>query len=269
MHADEPVCSKHVHPEPRATSGEPPAKEREQRDRGCAPVNDGAAWSAHGVAIKRSREAAEAAQAIAAHVAKQRAAAEVLNDRVRTASARAQELAEGFGRVTDAFERLGLVALNAGLEGARLGELQGRSLLLVSDAVRDHAARGSESARELAATLTDVAGDVGKLQPYVDQVRQGAQDASQEAARVAAAAGEAERSMVEGGGPYPGGHGSDPETAKLVAQASEHATALVSAIGALGGKVPPKLILGALRPVLGPLARLVGEPSALSGKGAG
>jgi methyl-accepting chemotaxis protein len=227
------------------------------------PINEGAAWSAHGVAIKRSREASEAAQAIAAHVAKQRAAAEVLNDRVRTASARAQELAEGFGRVTDAFERLGLVALNAGLEGARLGELQGRSLLLVSDSVRDHAARGSESARELAATLTDVATDVGKLQSYIDQVRQGAQDASQEAARVAAAASEAERSIVELGSRLQEATGSDPETAKLVAQASEHAMALVSALGALGGKAPPRLILGALRPVLGPLARLLGEPSAV------
>lgn len=230
------------------------------------PLNEGAAWSAHGVAIKRSRESAEAAQAIAAHVAKQRTTAEVLNDRVRTAAARAQELAEGFGRVIDAFERLGLVALNAGLEGARLGELQG-DLLLVSDAVRDHAARGSESARELAATLTDIATDVGKLQSYVDQVRQGAQEASQEAARVAAAASEAERSIVELGSRLQEATGSDPETAKLVAQASEHAMALVSVLGALGGKAPPKLILGVLRPILGPLARLLGEPSAMPGKG--
>jgi methyl-accepting chemotaxis protein len=226
------------------------------------PMDDGAAWAAHAVAIKRSREAAEAAQAIAAHVAKQRAAADILNDRVHTAAARAQELAAGFGRVTDAFERLGLVALNAGLEGARLGELQGRSLLLVSDEVRNHVARGSESARELTATLSDVASDVNKLQSYIDQVRQGAQDASQEAAKVAASATEAERTIIELGRRLQETTGSDPETAKLVAQASEHARALVTALGALGGKAPPKLVLSALRPVLGPLARLLGDPSA-------
>jgi len=234
---------------------------------GATPMSDAAAWSAHGVATKRSREAAEAAQAITAHVAKQRAAADVLNDRVHTATARAQELAAGFGRVTDVFERLGLVALNAGLEGARLGELAGRSLLLVSDEVRNHVTRGSESARELTATLNEVASDVNKLQAYVDQVRQGAQDASQEAARVAAAATEAERSIVELGARLQEATGSDPETAKLVAQANEHARALVtslSALGALGGK-DPKLVLAALRPVLGPLSRLLGDTSTASG----
>jgi hypothetical protein len=228
------------------------------------PMADGAAWSAHGAAIERSREAAEAAQAIAAHVAKQRAAADVLHDRVHTASARAEELAAGFGRVTDAFERLGLVALNAGLEGARLGETQGRALLLVSDEVRNHVARGSESARELTATLSDVAADVSKLQSYVDQVRQGAQDASQEAARVAAAATEAGRAIVELGSRLQEATGSDPETARLMAQASEHAKALVSALGALGN-APPKLVMNALRPALGPLARLLGDPAGDAG----
>jgi methyl-accepting chemotaxis protein len=225
---------------------------------------DGAAWFAHGTAVERSRTAAEAAQAIAAHVAKQRAASDALNDRVHTAAARTEELAEGFGRVTDAFERLGLVALNAGLEGARLGETQGRSLLLVSDEVRNHVARGSESARELTAALSDVAGEIGKLQTYVDQVRQGALDASQEAARVASAATDAERALVELGTRLQEATGSDPETAKLMAQASEHARALVSALGALGN-AQPKLVLHALRPVLGPLARLLGDPAASDG----
>jgi methyl-accepting chemotaxis protein len=241
------------------------AKDANEKGELPAPMADGAAWAAHGTAIKRSREAAEAAQAIAAHVAKQRAAADVLHDRVHTASARAQELAAGFGRVTDAFERLGLVALNAGLEGARLGEAQGRSLLLVSDEVRNHVARGSESARELTATLNDVALDVNKLQSYVDQVRLGAQDASQEASRVAAAAGEAERALVDLGSRLQEATGSDPETAKLVAQASEHAKALVSALGALGSNAPPKLVLHALRPALAPLARLLGDSSAIDG----
>jgi methyl-accepting chemotaxis protein len=229
---------------------------------GTAPLEDGAAWAAHSLAVSRSHEAAEAAQAIAAHAAKQRAAADVLTDRTHAVAARAQELAAGFGRLTDAFERLGLVALNAGLEGARLGETQGRSLLLVSDDVRSHVARGSESARELTATLGDVAADVNKLQSYVDQVRQGAQDASQEAARVAAAASDAERALVELESRIQHATGTDAQTAKLVADASEHAKALVSALGALGSTAPPRLVRNALRPALAPLLRMLAEPSA-------
>jgi methyl-accepting chemotaxis protein len=232
------------------------------KNEGKTPLDDGAAWSSHAAAVKASRDAAEAAHAIAAHVAKQRSAADMLNDRVHTAAARALELSSGFGRVTDAFERLGLVALNAGLEGARLGEAQGRALLLVSDEVRTYVTRGSESARDLTATLNDVAADVNKLQGYVDQVRQGAQDAAQEASRVATAATDAERAIVELGRRLQETTGSDPETAKLVAAAGEHAKALVGALGALGEKAPPRLIMGALRPVLGPLARLLGDPEA-------
>jgi methyl-accepting chemotaxis protein len=228
------------------------------------PLDDGVAWAAHAVAATRSREAAEAAHAIAAHAAKQRAAADVLTDRAHAVGARAQELAAGFGRVTDAFERLGLVALNAGLEGARLGESQGRALLLVSDEVRIHVARGSEGARELTTTLGDVAGDVAKLQTYIEQVRQGAQDASQEAARVAAAATEAERSIGELGARLEQVTGSDPETARLVGEAGKHAKALVLALTALGSKAPSKVVVNALRPVLGPLARALGDPSAFA-----
>jgi len=228
----------------------------------ATPMDDGLAWSAHGLAVSRSRDAAEAAQAIAAHVAKQRAAADVLHDRVHTAAARAQELAGGFGRVTDAFERLGLVALNAGLEGARLGEAQGRSLLLMSDEVRTHVARGGESTRELTAALGDIAADVNKLQTYVDQVRQGATDASQEAARVGAAATEAERAIVDLGSRLEQATGSDPATAKLVADAGAHAKALATALGALGAAAPPRLVMSALRPILEPLARLLSSPEA-------
>jgi hypothetical protein len=84
---------------------------------------------------------------------------------------------------------------------------------------------------------------------------------------VTAAATEAERSIVELGARLQEATGSDPETAKLVAQANEHARALVSslsALGALGGK-DPKLVLAALRPVLGPLSRLLGDTSTASG----
>ncbi len=220
---------------------------------------DGAAWAAHGAALQRSREAAEAAQAVAGHAAKQRAAADVLLDRVRTAAARAAELAGGLARVTDAFDRLGLVALNAGLEGARLGEVQGRSLLLVSEEVRNYVSRGGDSARELTGALAEVASDVTKLQSYIDQVRQGAQDGSQDAARVTAASSDAERLLGELGARLQEATGSDPETARLVAQASDHARGLVAALGALGGSAPPRLVESVLRPVLAPLARLLGD----------
>ena len=56
--------------------------------------------------------------------------------------------------------------------------------------------------------------------------------------------------------------GSDPETARAVAQATEHARALVTALGTLSGRVPRALLTNALRPVLEPLVRSLFEEDA-------
>jgi len=223
------------------------------------PEEENAIWTAHERALARTREAAEAAQRIAASAAKQRSAGDTLADRAHAVAARSHELATSFTRITDAFERLGLVALNAGLEGARLGEVAGRALLLVSDEVRAQAARGGDNARELSTTLTEVGAEITKLHAHLDQTRQASNEASQEAAVVAAASGEAERALVEISTRLRSATGSDPETVRAVAEASEHARALVTALGTLSGKVPRNLLIGALRPMLDPLARLLTE----------
>src|ERR1700677_1620592 len=112
-------------------------------------IDHNAIWLAHQRTLTVVREGAESTQRIASSVAKQRGTIDALGDRARAAVTRAQELSTSFARVVDSFDRLALVALNAGLEGARLGESAGRSLLLVSDEVRAQASRGGDSAREL------------------------------------------------------------------------------------------------------------------------
>ncbi len=229
------------------------------RGSGRAPADDGVIWVSHEQALARTRDASDGAQRIASNAARQRTAAEALSDRAHAVAARAQELGNSFGRITDTFERLGLVALNAGLEGARLGDNGGRAMLLVSDEVRAHVARGSESARELSSALTEVGAELAKLHVHIDQAREASADAAQEAARVAAATAEAEQALGEIGDRLKRATGSDPETAKAVAEAAEHARALVAALGKLSGKVPRALLLGVLRPMLDPLARVLAE----------
>jgi hypothetical protein len=78
-------------------------------------------WSAHQRALAVAHDAMESTQRIASNVAKQRGAVEAVADRARAAGVRAEELSTSFARVVDVFERLGLVALNAGLEGRAWG----------------------------------------------------------------------------------------------------------------------------------------------------
>jgi methyl-accepting chemotaxis protein len=225
-------------------------------------ADENAIWLAHQRAHTAVREAAESAQRSASSVAKQRGGVDAVHDRARSASTRAQELSTAFARIVDAFERLGLVALNAGLEGARLGESVGRSLLLVSDEVRAQASRGGDSARELAGALSEIGAELGQLNSQVEQVRDQAGDAAHEAARASGASAEADRVLVEMSEGLRRTTDRDPETVMAIAEASEHARALVGSLAALSGRVPRALLVSALRPMLEPLARVLAEDEA-------
>jgi methyl-accepting chemotaxis protein len=226
---------------------------------GRSAADESALWGAHERALGATKEAAAAAQRISSGVARQRSAVDGVADRTRVVAGRAQELAASLARIADSFERLDLVALNAGLEGARLGESAGRALLLVGDEVRAHTSRGSETARTVSAAAADVVNELSQLSAYVAQARDTTGDVAQEAARVAGASSEAEGALVDIGERLRKATGSDPETVRAIADAGENARALVTSLTALSGKVPRNLLLSALRPMLEPLARLLAD----------
>src|SRR5207237_3546414 len=94
-----------------------------------------------------------------------------------------QEIERSAVRAVDAFERLSVVALNASLEAVRLGEGPGRALALVSDEVRVHANRGSETARSLIQNVREVGLEATSLVSRLEAARTPAIEASGEAAR--------------------------------------------------------------------------------------
>ena len=224
---------------------------------GRSAADESALWSAHQRASNAVRESGEAAQRIASHIAKQRGTVDALADRSRAVSTRSQDLATSFARLVDAFARLELVALNAGLEGARLGEGQGHALVLVSDEVRGQASRGSEASCELSIVLSEIGAELLQVHTSLDRAREAAAEVAQEAARVGGASADAERALADVKNGLQKATGSDPETARAISEATEHARALVGALGTLSGKVPQALIVSALRLVLEPLARLL------------
>lgn len=222
-------------------------------------AEEGALWSAHERACGAVRDAGDAAQRIASHVAKQRGTVDGLADRARATAARAQDLSASFQRITDAFARLELVALNAGLEGARLGEGGGHALGMVSDEVKSHAIRGAEASRELASALGEVGSELLQVHGNLDRTREAASEVAQEAARVGGAAADAERALGDIKDRLRRSTGTDPETARAIAEASDHARALVNTLGALSGRAPKAIVLAAMRPVLEPLAKLLDD----------
>ncbi|MDB4940567.1 MAG: hypothetical protein JWP97_101 [Labilithrix sp.] len=224
---------------------------------GRSAIEESALWAAHERAAAAVRESGESAQRIASHVAKQRGTVDALADRARAVSARANDLSLGFGRIVDSFARLELVALNAGLESARMSEGPAQALGLVADEVRAQATRGSEASRELSAALAEIGAELVQVNASLERAREAAAEVAQEATRVGGASADAERALGEIGDRFRRTSGSDPETARAIAEATQHAQALVGALGALSGKVPQALVMNALRPVLDPLARML------------
>jgi methyl-accepting chemotaxis protein len=218
-------------------------------------AEEGALWAVHGRAQDAATQAAQAAERAASSTAKQRATLDAGADEVRGLVSRNDDVQRHLSRLAEAFERLNIVALNAGLEGARLGEAAGKPLSLVSDEVRTQAERGAEATREIGRVLADCAREIGGLQARFDDARSHGADVTQQASSAAGAAGDAARALTELGDRLKTATGSDPETALAIAQATEHARALVTALGALSGRVPRAILTTALRPMLEPLVR--------------
>jgi len=231
---------------------------------GRTVAEEGALWTCHQRASTSVRESGEAAQRIASHVAKQRGMVDALADRARSVSTRSADIAAGFERLKEVFARLELVALNAGLEGARLGEGPGQALALVSDEIRAQTTRGAEACRELGLSLGDLGSELTQVNASLDRARELSAEIAQEASRVGGASADAERALLELGERLEKATGSDPEIARAIAEATEHARALAASLGALSGKAPRALVVAALRPVLEPLTRLFGDDDAES-----
>jgi hypothetical protein len=241
-------------------------------DDGRAPsgaLDDAALWATHEKASTSIKESSVRAERVAATVARQRQHIEGAAERASLVAARSEGLGPGASRVTEAFERLGVVALNAGLEGARAGETQGRALLLLSEEIRANVVRGADAAAELARAADEIAAESAEVRRQIERSRFEVSEVGQEAAQLQASALAASRSLEDLGARLRKATGIDPEMARVVALAAEHARGLMTALSALSTAAQAGPVLGALRPVINPLVRLLGEIEARSANGDG
>jgi methyl-accepting chemotaxis protein len=222
-------------------------------------LDEATLWGAHDRAVEAVKQTAETAERVAANAARHRTALDGGLERIRTMSGRLADVATGWGRVQEAFDRLGLVALNAGLEGAKIGDPAGRALVLVADETRAYVQRGGDAAKELAATVAEIGGECTKLQAQLDQERVAAAQIADEAARAQASVQSADRAVEEIGERLRRVTGSDPEVARALHEASSHARGLLTALSTLSSRTQAGPALAALRPVMEPLVRLLGE----------
>jgi len=227
--------------------------------RAAAALGDTALWRAHEQAERALAESSTRAERLAAAVARQRGSIEGAAERANQVATRAEGVATSAARVTETFERLGVIALNAGLEGARLSEPQGRALLLLSEEIRVNVRRGAEAAEQLSRVVHEIGGESAQVRGELERARAEVSEVGQEAAHLSASAQQATRSLDDLGARLRKATGLDPDAARTVALATEHARGLLNALSALPEAARSSHALRALSPLISPLARLLDE----------
>lgn len=108
-------------------------------------LNAALMFGAHHVAARSAQQAHE--QCVAANRGLQqcRTALETCADQSRRMEARLRETRASATLVSEILERIKLVALNTGLEGARLGESAGKALVAVAEEVRGLSSRSLDA----------------------------------------------------------------------------------------------------------------------------
>jgi len=216
----------------------------------------------HHQRARHALAAAQEAQHQATTAAEQHAAAlSATVDDAQALTTRARDLRASTDLVREALERAKLLALNAGLEGARLGEPAGRILVTLADEVRTATARGLESLGEHVQLLAQVDRERERLGSRLTNVSQGAGALAGALAQMNAEHETATRALDELESELRRTPGADPDAARTVADASRHAQALLQALGELSPRARRNLLLDALQPLLRRLVRLLDTTS--------
>jgi methyl-accepting chemotaxis protein len=207
-------------------------------------------------ATSSAKSTCHAATATAAHA---RSTLDTASDQSRLLVQRSRDMRGTAQHVRDVLERIKLVALNAGLEGARVGDPVGKALVSIADEMRAVAGRGVELLDEHVALLGQVGKDREKLREQIEGARRATGSLADDLLRAQSAQGDAETALSELSRCMQRATGTDPETARAIADAAEHARGLLGALSALASRPQQSYVLRVLRPTLRPLLRLLRE----------
>lgn len=229
------------------------------REERSTSVDDALLFRAFASAERAAESALAASQAAGASSAQQRGALEAAVDAVKTLFSRAREARASLALAREALEQIRLTALNAGLEGARLGDPAGKPLVLVAEDVRAQALRASSALDLHVAALDQMDKDREKLRGEVESAAQRTAEVARDLLQTQAAQRDVSTALGDVAERMKQVTRTDPETARLVADAADHARALMSALTSLAARPHQASLLGSLGPTLGPLVKLLRE----------
>jgi methyl-accepting chemotaxis protein len=188
-------------------------------------------------------------------LARQRADLEAVLESAQKLAARSRDIRNSLQVLRESVDRAKLSALNAGLEGARLGEPLGKALVVMSDEQRNLLARALDALEEHGTHLAEVERDRDRCLTELSQLSEGARQTDSALARAEGQNQLACALLHELGTDFAQLFGSDPEAARAMAEAATQVRTAADSLLALSERAP--LGVEALRELLSPLLALL------------
>ena len=220
-------------------------------------VDDALLFRAAENAERAAETALSASQAAGASAAQQRTLLDAAVDAVKLLFSRAREARTSLAAARESLEQIRLTALNAGLEGARLGDPAGKPLVLVAEDVRSHAGRALGALERHGALFDQMDKDRDKLREQVESAQARTANVARDILQLQAVQRDVSTALGDVSARVKHITRTDPESARIVAEAADHARALLDALTALSARPQNKSLLGSLGPTLGPLIELI------------
>jgi ABC-type transporter Mla subunit MlaD len=214
------------------------------------PLDEAALHERHGMAAEAVAAAQRAAERLEPLAAEHQGSLAVTADTVRLVAALGEDIRAASDQTRESIERARLIALNAGLEGARVGEPTGKALLAFGEEARGLLARALEAVEEQHSLLSQLQTEHGRLRDQLEHAHRRSADLGDQLAAAAAARAQVDAALERV-------TGTDPETARALAAAARHARGLFEALSALSAHSRGRMLSRALGPSLEPIRRLL------------
>lgn len=181
---------------------------------------------------------------------RQRAELEMAQEAAQKLASRSRDIRNSLQLLRESIDRAKLTALNAGLEGARLGEPVGKALVVMGDEVRNLLARAVDALEEHGALLVEVERDRERQLTELAQLSESTRQASsaqlgacEQSQLTIALLGELRTDLGEL-------FGTDPEAARALGEAATQVKNVAQSLRELTSPLGEAALLELLSPLL-------------------
>jgi methyl-accepting chemotaxis protein len=194
-------------------------------------------------------------RAASAGLTGQRLELEAVQESTRNLALRSRDIRNTLQVLRQSVDRAKLSALNAGLEGARLGEPLGKALVVMSDEQRNLLARALDALEEHGALLAEIERDRDRCLAELSQLAESARQTGAAFARAEQQSQLTQALLDQLRTDFGELFGSDPEAARAIAEAAAQVRTAAASLVQLGQRTP--LGVDALRELLRPVLALI------------